>query len=375
MATKKRILVTIISALAVLANVIGIGAQERKTRSEVVSNHVFVGGPGQIAFAEGQGDNTFVFVSTEMSLDGKLVKGAPYSAQAINESVQTLAGGNRIVRHNTTTIYRDSEGRTRHDQTISVVGNFAAAGEPAQTTFINDPVAGVNYILDAKNKTARKIDYGARMNAEKKALEAQIEAMKRSGDPQAQADAAKMEAMKSKIEARKAGSGDPQSAAVAEKIAIEKATAAAGRDFTFEMKVPPGMPPQVFTAKGPEGFGVMKKDPKNTRTESLGKQTMEGVECEGTRSITTIAAGEIGNELPIEVVFERWYSPELQTVVMSKQSDPRFGENTYRLTNLNRSEPPHSLFEVPADYTIQEAGPPPEMRMKLEREARRPGSF
>jgi hypothetical protein len=145
-----------------------------------------------------------------MSLDGKLVKGAPYSAQAINESVQTLAGGNRIVRHNTTTIYRDSEGRTRHDQTISVVGNFAAAGEPAQTTFINDPVAGVNYILDAKNKTARKIDYGARMNAEKKALEAQIEAMKRSGDPQAQADAAKMEAMKSKIEARKAGSGDPQ---------------------------------------------------------------------------------------------------------------------------------------------------------------------
>src|SRR5262252_9164097 len=289
MATKRRTFITIISALAILANVIGAGAQEKKPRSEVVSDHVFVGGPGQVATAGAQGDNTFVFVSTEMSIDGKLVKGAPYSAQAINDSVQTLAGGNRIVRNNTSTVYRDSEGRTRRDQTISVVGNFAAAGEPAQTTFINDPVAGVNYILDAKNKTARKIDFGARMNAEKKMMEAKIDALKRSGDPQAAADAAKMEAMKSKIEARKAESGDAQSAAVAEKIAIEKAAAAGGPgEFRFEMKVPPpGMP---------GGFGVMKKDPKNTKTESLGKQMVEGVECEGTRTVTTIPAGEIGNE-------------------------------------------------------------------------------
>jgi hypothetical protein len=363
MATKKRMLVTIICALAILANV--IGAQERQKRSEAVTNHVFVGGPGQIAMASGQGDNTFLFVSTEMSIDGKLVKGAPYSAQAINESIQTLAGGNRIVRHNTSTVYRDSEGRTRHDQTISVVGSYASAGEPAQTTFINDPVTGVNYILDAKNKTARKIDYGARMNAEKKMIEAKIDAMKRSGDPQAAADAAK-------LEARKAGSGDTQSAAVAEKIAIEKAAVAGVRDFQFEMKVPPGLPPQIISNGG--GAFVMKKDPKNTKTESLGKQTIEGVECEGTRMVTTIPAGEIGNELPIEVVFEKWYSPELQVVVMTKNSDPRFGENTYRLTNINRSEPPHSLFEVPADYTIQEAGPSPEMRMKIERETRRPGS-
>src|SRR5262252_232316 len=287
MATKRRTFITIISALAILANVIGAGAQEKKPRSEVVSDHVFVGGPGQVATAGAQGDNTFVFVSTEMSIDGKLVKGAPYSGQAINESVQTLVGGNRIVRQNTSTVYRDSEGRKRRDQTISVVGNFAAAGEPAQTTLINDPVAGVNYILDAKNKTARKIDYGSRMNAEKKAIDAKIEAMKRSGDPQAAADAAKMEAMKAKMEARKAESGDAQSAAVAEKIAVEKAAAAGGPgEFRFEMRVPPPGMPQMVTGNGPGGF-VMKKDSKNTRTESLGKQTVEGVECEGTRSITT----------------------------------------------------------------------------------------
>ena len=119
---------------------------------------------------------------------------------------------------------------------------------------------------------------------------------------------------------------------------------------------------------------MMMGDKKNTRKESLGMQTVEGVEAEGTRYTTTIPAGEIGNELPIEMVFESWYSPELQTVIMSKHSDPRTGENTYRLTNINRSEPPHSLFEVPADYTIQEAGPPAEMRYKIERELRRPGA-
>ena len=351
MTTKRRTLVTIICALAVLANVVGVGAQEKKTRSEVVTSHVFVGGPGQMAVAGPQGDNTFVFVSSEMSIDGKLVKGAPYSAQAINESVQTLAGGNRIVRQNTSTVYRDSEGRTRRDQTITVVGGYSAAGEPAQTTFINDPVASVNYILDAKNRTARKIDYSAKIAAEK----GMVEAMK-----------AKADAMKAKAAEGGTSAG--------EKIAAEKA-AAAGREFKFEMRTGggPGAGP-VVAGGGPGGFVMMMGDKKNTRKEELGKQTIEGVEAEGTRLTTTIPAGEIGNEQPIEMVFENWYSPELQTVIMSKHSDPRSGENTYRLTNINRTEPAHSLFEVPSDYTIQEAGPPAEMRYKIEREMRRPSS-
>lgn len=354
MTTKRRMLVTIICALAMLTNVIGVAAQERRPRSEAVTvqgsgSRVWVGEPGQVAMAGAQGDNTFVFVQSEMSIDGKLVKGAPYSAQAINESVQTLAGGNRIVRQTTSSVYRDSEGRTRRDQTISVVGPYAASGGPKQTTFINDPVAGVNYSLDATNRTARKIDYSAKIAAEKK----MVESMK-----------AKAEAMKGKA----SEAGTP----VDEKIAIEKA-AAAGAGFKFEMRTGPGEGPMAG-GKGPGGFVMMKGDPKNTKTESLGKQTIEGVEAEGIRTITTIPAGEIGNEQPIEMVFEKWYSPELQTVIMSKHSDPRSGENTYRLTNINRTEPPHSLFEVPADYTIQEAGPPAEMRYKIEKEMRRPGN-
>jgi hypothetical protein len=99
---------------------------------------------------------------------------------------------------------------------------------------------------------------------------------------------------------------------------------------------------------------VKKIDPgrKITR-ESLGKQVVEGVEVELTRTTVTIPAGEIGNTLPIEVIDETWYSPELQTVVMSKHRDPRSGETNYRLTNINRSEPDRSLFEVPADYTVK----------------------
>ncbi len=81
---------------------------------------------------------------------------------------------------------------------------------------------------------------------------------------------------------------------------------------------------------------------------------IEGVEAEGTRTTMTIPAGEIGNERPIEIVSERWYSPELQLVVMTRHSDPRSGETTYKLTNINRTEPAKSLFEVPAGYTIKE---------------------
>lgn len=344
MTTKRRALVTIICALAVLANVVGVGAQEKKERSVGVTSQVFVGEPGQVAMAGAQGDNTFLFVSSEMSIDGKLVKGAPYSAQAINESVQTLAGGNRIVRQNTSMVYRDSEGRTRREQTISVVGPYAAAGGPKQTTFINDPVAGVNYILDVTNRTARKLDYSSKIAAEKKMLDAK------------------------KIEAMRAKSGEGETIAI-EKIAAERV--AAGGGFLYDIKTGGEMGPGGPKPGG--GFVMMRADSKNTRKESLGKQTVEGVEADGTRVTTTIPAGEIGNEQPIEIVFESWYSPELQAVISSKHSDPRSGENTYRLTNINRTEPPHSLFEVPSDYTIQEAGPPADMRYKIEREKRRPG--
>jgi hypothetical protein len=284
---------------------------------------------------EGDGDgNTFVFISGEMSFDGKLVKGAPYSAQAISESIQTLADGNRIVHKSTASVYRDGEGRTRRDQTLKAIGPYASAGDPPQTTFINDPVAGVNYILDSRTRTARKVALPAFKRRSGEGGVVTTEAGPRRSPKEG--DVREAEIKERKIRAR-------------EEIFISSA---------------PGMAPRP----GP-GFEYhrAKLDPKDAKKEALGKQTIEGVEAEGTRMTITIPAGEIGNEQPMQIVSESWYSAELQTIIMSKHTDPRMGEHTYRLTNITLGEPARTLFEVPSDYTIKETIPG-NLKMKIERE-------
>src|SRR5215510_11778211 len=100
-------------------------------------------------------DANFVFIASE-SFGGKTVKGAPYSAEAVTETIQTLADGNRIVNRMTSSVYRDSEGRTRREQSLKGLGIFGQGEEPWQTIFINDPVAGVTYALDSRSHTAHK---------------------------------------------------------------------------------------------------------------------------------------------------------------------------------------------------------------------------
>ena len=89
--------------------------------------------------------------------------------------------------------------------------------------------------------------------------------------------------------------------------------------------------------------------------EELGTQVVEGVPATGTRTTTTIPAGAIGNEQPLLIVSEQWFSPELKVLVLTKHSDPRTGETIYRLTNILQTEPTRSLFEVPADYTLRDS--------------------
>jgi hypothetical protein len=96
---------------------------------------------------------------------------------------------------------------------------------------------------------------------------------------------------------------------------------------------------------------------KGATVESLGRQTIEGVVCEGTRSTITLAAGQIGNDRPLKIVSERWFSPELQVIVRSTHRDPRLGETVYRLTNLERREPDRSLFLVPPDFRLDDRRP------------------
>jgi hypothetical protein len=113
-------------------------------------------------------------------------------------------------------------------------------------------------------------------------------------------------------------------------------------------------PPVAVASIGPQAQ-VRRGD--DAQSESLGTRQFDGVTAEGTRITTTIPAGAIGNQAPIQIVAERWYSPELRIVVASRRSDPRFGETTFRLENIVRVEPPAELFQLPADFSI-EAGRP-----------------
>ena len=266
-----------------------------------------------------------IFLATEMSFGGSLVKGAPYSAQAITESTQTLSDGNRIINKSTASVYRDSEGRTRREQTLKAVGPFASGGEPAVTVFINDPVAGTSYTLDPRTLTARKMmPMRFKATATKPATG---EAKTGEKEPEVRY----REAQGQVIMERSSSSDDRY------KIAL-----AAAEELKKSMEA--GMARRIASTRN-----------RTARTESLGKQNVGGVEAEGTRTTVTIPAGEIGNERAIEMVSERWHSPELQVIVMTRQTDPRFGENSYQLTNISRNEPARELFEVPAGYTVTEA--------------------
>ena len=274
---------------------------------------------------QGPGPGDYVFLATEMSFGGPLVKGAPYSAQAVTESTQTLIDGNRIVNRSTASIYRDSEGRTRREQTLKSIGPYTHGGEAAQTVYISDPVAGTSYTLDPKTQVARKMP------------PLRFKVMQGSASKDAQASSKQYQIAIEQMNAKHAAA-DHAAAAATEHAGASGAT--------FQMR-------RKQTESGLAMGWVDARNP-SARTESLGKQSIEGVEAEGTRNTVTIAAGEIGNERPIEIVNERWYSPELQILVMTRHSDPRFGENTYKLINIVRAEPARELFEVPAGYTVKE---------------------
>ena len=233
---------------------------------------------------------------------GAGVKGAPYTATLSNESVQTLADGTHIVQSSEGAVARDSQGRTRQDTPLPAMVGMAATGVP-RMVMIQDPVAGVGYTLNLTDKTAWKHPM-----------------------PPAQA-----------------GMAGPT--VTANTVVVRSGSAAGG-----ELPVPPPGGPMFFSHR------TIVESPVDATTEDLGTQTMEGVVVTGVRMTQTIAAGKIGNDRPISIVTEVWTSPELQTVVLSKRNDPRTGERTFKLTNIQRGEPDASLFTVPADFKTNDNG-------------------
>lgn len=235
------------------------------------------------------------------ALETKITPNRPYSAEAVTETVQVMADGNRIQRSSMVKVYRDNAGRTRRE--------MFGAGTTAQTISISDPVARNGYTMHPEKKLA----YQTSGNV----LTPMIAA------PSGSATAV----------ARGGGGGRGGYAATTNPTAAPTVPA---------VTVAPG----EVRARRPTA-----EDP-NVKTEDLGVQNMEGVLAAGKRTTTTIPAGKIGNVKDIQVVSEQWFSDELQVLVMTRHSDPRSGETTYRLRNILRAEPDPALFTVPSDYEI-----------------------
>jgi len=156
---------------------------------------------------------------------------------------------------------------------------------------------------------------------------------------------------------------------------VRKAAIRSGRPGPPHAPGRPALPPPHVVGAGGVGtfeHHVEVPSPQDKRTEKLGSKEVEGVAAEGTRTTMTIPAGAIGNIRAIEITSERWYSAELRVVVYSRRSDPRFGDTTYRLTNIVRAEPDPALFQVPPDYKTEEMKLPPFEHMKRKISARPP---
>src|SRR5437016_10772831 len=191
---------------------------------------------------------TFFFVESEFSFDGKQVKGSPYSAEAVTETTQVLSDGNRIVRKSSSMLYRDSEGRTRREQSVSFPGD--PSGRTLKTVMISDPVAGVSYSLNPDTRTGRK---------------SSIFRFERTPPP------------------ANAGSETPRAGAAV------TVNGGGNGGFVITTSEPGG----VARSENSTFNFRLEGDHRNVVRESLGTQTIEGVEAEGTRTTTTIPAGAI----------------------------------------------------------------------------------
>ncbi len=277
------------------------------------------------------------------AVKGMTVKGAPYSGEEVSETSQVLADGTRIHRENRTTVYRDSEGRTRRETPDNIT--------------ITDPVANVTYFLNPKSMTGSKLTMASGNYAFARTLPPGSGANGETATFSFHTTADGPTTI--------AVNGTPlDEKAVAEAIAKAKASGATQtvtyerREVTTAVGSGSGTGIGIATATASTGGMVMadgvKMSLKRSPGEPLGKQMIEGVNAEGTRNITTLDTGTIGNDRPIQITAESWYSADLQMVVMSKHSDPRTGDESFRLTNINRSEPAAYLFQAPGGYQINE---------------------
>lgn len=235
--------------------------------------------------------------------DAEVVKNLPYNAQAVTEIKQTLSDGIHITQTTTASVARDSDGRTVRMQKLSAIGPWKSTSDSPQSdsltlTTIFDPVAKTHTDFTSNSKIAHVLPIPAPPPS---------------------------------------GVGNVQAGGFAMVTAGPEGGAAG---------------PVTFSAEGHDESHASAVA-RDVKTTPLGTKIIEGVSVTGTRDTTTIPAGTIGNDKDMVITRETWYSPELKLVIQTTQADPRFGETTYMLTNIQRNEPDPSLFQVPPGYKVE----------------------
>ena len=309
------------------------------------------------------GGASWRFAANELSQE-RTVKGAPYCAEAVHETVQWLpdpagAAPNRIVRQSSTRLCRDGEGRTRQE--------VAQGGRP--TVYLRDPVSGEAWLLDAERKTARKlgqrshveVEMGYDTSAWREYAERMREWARSLTDrARSHADAAVAVAGAQRAATTTTLSHPtpptppspptvptpptPPTPVIIERdvqVQVLRFNTDADRTAQGAMALPPGVQMRSLSM-APRGPGSLSPLPA---------KDIEGVRANGERTTWTIEAGKVGNERPIQIVREVWTSPDLMLTLATRDFDPRSGEQNYRLKDLKRGEPDAALFRVPADYT------------------------
>jgi hypothetical protein len=292
-----RIAMLLVSAFLLAGNAV---AQESAPREKVRSLTItqdepmagLPGGFNMMFQRDRMPEGEISFFSAEMAGAGETVTAAPYTATATTESTQVLGDGNRIVNKTSSFVARDSQGRTRRETDLHRIGPLQV--DSPKMVFINDPTKHTQYIFHPGGEATKVVRSEATWGDGPQIIDLH-------------------------------GSGER---GIKKKVMIR-------------------------TQGGPES-ATEKTSAEQVKHEDLGTQTIEGVSAQGKRETVTIPAGQIGNERAIEIVSETWYSPELHTMVLRKHSDPRFGETTFRLTEIKRNEPDESLFQAPPGTKVLE---------------------
>ena len=272
----------------------------------------------------------------------KSIRNAPYSGEVVNEKIQTLADGNQLVKRSSNRVWRDSSGATRQEI-------FDADGK-LKTIYIRDG-EGSRFVLNPAKKSAVKIS-SPKVMVEKHSAD--------SKDVKDIKDNKKVVINTNQNIVVKRVEGSDKSKTEEVRVIVN----GDGMDLSALSALGDlGQLGDMFSSTG-DAFAQawrhgeptwVSKDKNYEKTSTkLGTRNFEGVPAEGKGSSYTIPAGKIGNQKPIVVSTESWYSPDLQITVYSKHSDPRSGDTIYRVANLKRAEPSPDLFRVPADYEVRD---------------------